>query len=257
MYPEHKPHHTFKFPKIFIFCVTFTQASKTTRIQNMRSALILVVVLSIGFVSGTACKPQQDAAKANNAPSASPSETVSPSAASDASAGQVPQTSAGQPKTIRDFFMLLPEKYFVLEGCVREKDKDCRKARLDYLKTFTEVEDTANGYFKGGCDGAQSCIEMTIFKKPDGSYLVAVSTESEMVIEQHFLDYADGKWTDAAGRVIPEFSKKNIYQLPRQGTTMSVFEKKVTEKGDDYEIAEKGTKLYDLVWKDGKFSIKK
>lgn len=161
------------------------------------------------------------------------------------------------PKTIRDFFIQLPEKYFVIEGCDKTKDKDCRKAKIEYLKTFTQVEDTANGYLKGGCDGGQSCIEMTIFKKPDGFYLVAVSTESEMVIEQHFLDYVDGRWTDAAARVIPEYSKKNIYELPRQGTTMRVFAKKVIEKGDDYEIAEKGAKLYDLVWKGGKFTIRK
>lgn len=166
-------------------------------------------------------------------------------------------TDPATPKTIRDFFMLLPERYFVLEGCDKTNDKDCRKAKIDYLRTFTQVEDTANGYLKGGCDGGQSCIEMTIFKKPDGLYLVAVSTESEMVIEQHFLDYADGRWTDAATRVIPEYSKKNIYELPRQGTTMRVFAKKVIEKGDDYEIAEKGTKLYDLVWKEGKFTIRK
>jgi hypothetical protein len=75
------------------------------------------------------------------------------------------------PKTVRDFFMLLPEKYFTLEGCDREKDKDCKKAREDYLRTFGEV-DIPNGYIKGGCDGGQACIEMAIFKRPDGTYLV-------------------------------------------------------------------------------------
>lgn len=165
--------------------------------------------------------------------------------------------ASGEPRTIRDFFMLLPEKYFVLEGCEREKDKDCSKAKLDYLKTFTEVEDTANGYLKGGCDGGQSCLEMTIFKRPDGTYLVAVSTEGEMIIEQHFLDYAGGKWTDVGAQIIPEFSKKNLYELPRKGTTMTVFSKKIIEKGDDYEVAEKGSRLYSLVWKDGKFSKSK
>lgn len=165
--------------------------------------------------------------------------------------------SADQPRTIRDFFMALPEKFFTLEGCERAKDKDCRKAKLDYLKTFAEVEDTANGYLKGGCDGAQSCLEMTIFRKPDSTYLVAVSVEAEMMIEQFFLDHAGGKWADVGADVIPEYSKRNIYELPRQGTTVRVYEKKVIEKGDDYEIAEKGPKKYDLIWQNGKFQIKK
>ncbi len=165
--------------------------------------------------------------------------------------------STNQPKTIRDFFMLLPEKYFLLEGCERIKDKDCQKAKVDYLKTFTEIEDTANGYLKGGCDGAQSCLEMTIFKRPDATYLVAVATSAEMMNDYYFLDYTDGSWTDVSATVVPRFSKKNMYELPRKGTTVKVFAKKVIEKGDDYEVTEKGEKLYDLEWKSGKFAIKK
>ena len=64
------------------------------------------------------------------------------------------ESQTNQPKTVRDFFNLLPQKYFLLEGCEPAKDKNCQKARAAYLKTFLEVEDTANGYLKGGCDGA-------------------------------------------------------------------------------------------------------
>ena len=166
-----------------------------------------------------------------------------------------PERVASEPSNVMEFFAALPEKYFTLEGCDRAADKDCSKARADYLKTFTEVSDVPNGYFKGGCDGAQSCITMAIFKRPDGKYLVGVATAFEMGNEFHFLDYAGGQWRDASAEV-PEFSPKNWYELPRVGTTMGVFEKKVIEKGADYEVTEKGRKLYDLVWKDGKFSKK-
>lgn len=160
------------------------------------------------------------------------------------------------PKTVRDFFMLLPEKYFVLEGCERKKDKGCKKAKLEYLKSLAEIEDTANGYLKGGCDGGQSCIEMALFKRPDGTYLIGVATWGEMLYDHFFLDYKDGVWTDVSSKVMPEFSKKNIYELPRYGTTVKVFAKKIIEQGDGWEASEKGAKLYDMEWKDGKFTKK-
>jgi hypothetical protein len=219
--------------------------------------MMKAILLTIGlFAVALACQPKQ----ANTAPPAGGSEPGNSAVADSSAKGAEPKpepTAADGPKSIRDFFMLLPEKYFVLEGCERENDTDCRKAKLDYLKTFAEIEDTANGYLKGGCDGAQSCLEMTIFKRPDGTYLFAVSAESEMTIEQHFLDFGGGKWTDVSTQVVPEFGKDKIYELPRRGTTVTVFAKKVIEKGDDYEVAEKGARLYSLVWKDGKFSKSK
>lgn len=162
-----------------------------------------------------------------------------------------PQTK--EPKTVMDFFALLPNKYFNLEGCFPDVDKNCRKARAEYLESFTDVEDVKNGYFKGGCDGGQSCIEMTIFKRRDKSYVVALTTSAEMMDETYFLDYKNRVFSDISTKIVPEFSKKNMYELPRYGTTVKVFAKKVIEKGVDYEISEKGKKLYDLEWKEGKF----
>ena len=166
------------------------------------------------------------------------------------------EPSSDGPKTVRDFFMLLPEKYFTLEGCERETDKGCKKAREDYLKAFGEVVDVQNGYIKGGCDGGQACIDMAIFKRPDGSYLIGVATFAEMQNDNYFLNYKDSTWTDVSSTV-PEFSKKNMYELPRHGTTVKVFAKKIVDQGPDFEASEKGAKLYDLEWKDGKFTIKR
>lgn len=158
----------------------------------MQTKILAIVLSAVCLVSG--CVKKVDGGEAGNGSGG----TRSGAAGSEEVSQKGPEpTSAvgasGEPRTIRDFYMLLPEKYFVLEGCEREKDKDCRRAKVDYLKTFTEVEDTANGYLKGGCDGGQRCLEMTIFKRPDGTYLVAVSTEGEMIIEQHFLDYDGGR----------------------------------------------------------------
>ena len=158
-----------------------------------------------------------------------------------------------QPKTVRDFFNLLPQKYFTLEGCEPAKDKNCDKARKEYIETFLETEDTANGYWKSGCDGAQSCLTMALFKRLNGTYIVAIQTEFEMGSDNYFLEYKGGKWFDISTQVIPNFSKKNYYELPQKGTTIEVFKKKTV----DTDMTEKGAKLYDLVWNAGKFSIKK
>ncbi len=161
-----------------------------------------------------------------------------------------------EPKTVMDFFALLPEKYFTLEGCFRENDKDCRKARAEYLKNYKEIEETKNGYFKGGCDGGQSCIEMALFKRPDNSYVIAVATFSEAFEENYFLDYKNGVWTDISEKIVPEFSKDKRYELPRFGTSVKVFSTKLIEKDGDFEIREKVKNIYDLEWKDGKFTKK-
>lgn len=175
-------------------------------------------------------------------------------AGSRADAEPTPVSPKTGPRTIRDFFTLLPEKYFTLEGCDRETDRGCVRAREEYLKTFTEVEDVRNGYFKGGCDGAQSCIEMAIFKRPDETYLVGVGTFAEMMNEFYFLDHANGEWKDVSADVVPGFSRSCWYELPRYGTTMRVFEKRIVEKTNEFEISEKGKLLYSLAWKDGKFT---
>jgi len=157
-----------------------------------------------------------------------------------------------QPKTVREFFNILPQKYFTLEGCDRTRDRNCEKARRQYLENYLEIEDTANGFWKSGCDGGQSCLTMALFKRPDNTYIVALMTEFESGFENYFLDYKNGKWTDISAKVVPDYSRNRIYELPQRGTIIQVF-----AKDSSNEMSEKGKKLYDLVWKNGKFSVKK
>jgi hypothetical protein len=224
---------------------------------NMKTAIFL----SVAIISFFACETGRSGTEPNTAEVNSASrQTEMPSAGgsneTNSEAGEIASAPQVVPKNVREFFMLLPEKYFTLEGCERDKDKDCRRAREEYLKEFAEV-DLANGYIKGGCDGGQACIEMAIFKRPDNTYLVGVSTFAEMMNDYYFLDYNGGKWKDVSAEVVPQFSKKNMYELPRNGTTVQVYAKKIIEQGPDFEASEKGKQLYDLVWKDGKFAVKK
>ncbi len=167
----------------------------------------------------------------------------------DSNQAETSETQTKQPRTVRDFFNLLPQKYFPLEGCEPQKDVNCERARREYVKNYLEVEDTANGYWKSGCDGAQTCLQMALFKRSDTTYIVAVQTLNETEETNYFLEYRDGKWSDISAQVIPDFSDKNIYELPRKGTIVKVFKKNFPEP----EYSERGAKIYDLEWKDGKF----
>jgi hypothetical protein len=113
--------------------------------------LILSLLFVVIMGSCIARKPTNEAPAEHHL---SENETVS----SELAGGQVIETaeSSSGPKTVRDFFELLPDEYFLLEGCDRQTDNDCKEARREYLKNFTEIEDIRNGYFKGGCDGAQA-----------------------------------------------------------------------------------------------------
>jgi hypothetical protein len=153
-----------------------------------------------------------------------------------------------QPKTVRDYFMLLPESYFSFDCCYHLPPS---RRKIEYLKRYLFVEDSENGYMSGHGDAAQEGFEMALFKRPNGSYLIGFYTFGEGGIEETpwvvFLDYKAGRWTDVSRREIPEYSpEKNDYRLPRKGTTIEVFEK-----------AEERVprKLYDLVWSNGKFAI--
>ena len=180
---------------------------------------------------------------------------VAPAAGQRPAGGASSGPRTQQPRTVREYFVLLPQKYFPLEGCVDNPTKrDCDRARAQYLKTFLEVEDTANGYMRGGCDGAQSCFHMALFKRPDGTYVVGLTTSSETIETSYFLEYARGNWRDVGPRVVPGYGEDKVYELPRHGTTVEVYENRKVV-GEDYR--QRGRKLYNLIWAKGSFTIEK
>lgn len=153
------------------------------------------------------------------------------------------------PRTAREYFMLLPEKYFDIECCGGVTNK---KSKAQYLKQYLKAEDNANGYLSGYGDAAQEAFAMSLFKRPDGSYLIGFYTRGEGGVEDTpwtvFLNYSGGKWTDVSRKVVAGHNKeKYIYELPRKRKQVVVFSK--SEMGDGY----KGKRLYSLDWKNGKF----
>lgn len=159
------------------------------------------------------------------------------------------QSVKSTPKTVRDFFMLLPEKYFEV-GC-------CEDTKESYLKAYLDVEDTANGYMKGGAEAGQGGFEMALFKRPNGDYLIGLYSFGEMWDDFYFLEYRGGKWFDVSKKVIPDYGKYRWYELPRNGTTVKVYRKTLLEEEEGVTVGERQEKLYDLEWKNGKFVINK
>lgn len=225
---------------------------------KLTAVILMCLLWSIacaGTATRTANRNESEASSGSKVESNAISATgnSAENAGSDLDISENANEQTKEPRSVRDFFNLLPQKYFTLEGCEPAKDKNCERARREYIKTFLEVEDTKNGYWKSGCDGAQSCLTMALFKRPDASYIVHVLTEFEMGEDSYFLEYKNGRWTDIGAQIVPEYSAKNTYVPPRYGTTVEVFKKNFPEP----EYSERGAKIYDLEWKDGKFSIKK
>ena len=160
------------------------------------------------------------------------------------------------PQNVREFFMLLPNDYYFVQRCDTEKDKTCRRAKLNYLRRYAKRINVKNGYLNGGGeDGEEGVLTMRLFQRPDKTFLVGLDILEDGISNFHyFLDYKDGVWTDVSAETAPEFSKKNIYLMPRVGGIVKVYAKKIIEAADSYEISERGAKLYDLEWKDGKFT---
>lgn len=141
------------------------------------------------------------------------------------------------PRTVVDYYMLLPEKHF--------EDPDTRR---ELLHGGSAIVDIRNGYIHTWGDGAQPALDVCLFKRPNGSYLVAVGNnypgdptwEPSLV----FYAYQGGRMVDVTATTLPRrFNKSLGYELPRYGTTIKV-------------VTEAGKRVYDLVWANGRFNVK-
>jgi hypothetical protein len=156
------------------------------------------------------------------------------------SSSTVAAQSSTEPRTVVDYYMLLPNKYF-------EADRDQRLHWMLDPKRGAIV-DIRNGYLYAPGDGAQTDIYTCIFKRNDGAYLVAVNYNDKDGVFETFLDffvYERGNLTKVTKSVLPvPFSKDLFYELPRHGMTI-----RVTNAS--------GKRLYDLVWNQLVFRVRR
>lgn len=165
------------------------------------------------------------------------------------------------PKTVVDFYLLLPAKYITPLAKVKKRD------------ALIETRDVANGYLKLANNGVaadwEGWAEIALFKKADNNYVVGVvNGECATICTSgvEFLEYQNGKWREVTARVMPKISNKMIvdayrkqlpeetdppytsYELPQQGTVMRLN----ANVGGDGDVL-----LYELKWNGAKFEIKK
>jgi hypothetical protein len=138
-----------------------------------------------------------------------------------------------KPVSVMDYYMLLPQEYF-------EVPLASRKNLID--ASGGGFVDKANGFLFAQGDGAQPSLDVALFKRKDGSYVVAVHSDTTDEIDG-FLDFYEwnGKKLVRVPNLLPKpFDSKFTYKIPRRGTTIAV-------------ASVKGSKRFSYKWNGTKF----
>ncbi len=190
----------------------------------------------------------------------------------------------GNPKNIKDYFLLLPDKL------INNLSLEQRKFMLQTKEVIELIEkeiyfsidtlDYKNAYMRisGLSDGEGQNIELTYFVKSDKSKLIAVNiTQWDMVSEVsslNFYTYNNSKWTNVTSEVIPKidinsFVNKKVEMksgpikiiLPQNGKTIKVdldmdaLSEWINKK--EYSKIKNNLSCtnFDLLWRDGTFVV--
>ncbi|MEP6903867.1 MAG: hypothetical protein ABJA66_19245 [Actinomycetota bacterium] len=142
------------------------------------------------------------------------------------------QTKTTAPRTVTEFYLKLPAKYLKILEAISN--------RRNLIKT----EDTANGYLRLESKDREGWGEVALFKRVNGSYIVAVTEYSCAPVcdgNLTFLDYKNGKWKElellprytvgdlrtafhgATGRQPSEDEmNEQVFELPRKGKEITL-----------------------------------
>lgn len=165
-----------------------------------------------------------------------------------------------QPKTVTDYFLAMPAGIYSVDN---EGNEIKNKSKLiSFRKSLIKIEDIKNGYLR--LEGVwEGWAEIVLFKKTDGSYVIAHAESGCGPGCGGFVDfytYSAGKWKEVTKQVFPHISQKaamrmfNLkkkksdepadenfmfyYLLPRVGRTLEVACNVCTEDGEDFVFME-------------------
>jgi hypothetical protein len=144
------------------------------------------------------------------------------------------------PKTVLDYYLLLPDKYF-------EANKEQRvKWMLDSRRGA--VVDIKNGYIYAPGDGAQTSLYVCLFKRPHGFPLVAVKShpsDTQEYTRLDFYEYKHGALVEVKETVLPvKVNEEFKYTMPRYGKSIEVRN-------------QRGRRIYTLSWSGRRFVLKR
>jgi hypothetical protein len=167
-------------------------------------------------------------------------------------------SSIAQPKpmTILDYYLALPQKYLRYAGGDSAKE---RSAAL-------YINDAENAYLQARQPNGEFYSSLALFKRPDGSDLVAVENREcarGCNEEFYFLAYENGQWIDVTAKTLPVINPMEIRGVlekqfkPREGFEPHIMHR-LSSGGASIEVSEyrSGVHLGRLEWIGGEFVFK-
>jgi hypothetical protein len=164
-----------------------------------------------------------------------------------------------QPRTVIDFYLALPGGIYGIEGTQEselpgfESDfffyanerNEAKASILKYRKSLIKIEDSKNGYLRLESNEWKGWAEIALFKRVDGSYVVAISQvrcEQDCTGGIIFATYKSGHWENVTKQVFPS-SSQGYYRLPRIGTSIDLICGDKSDKSCHF-----GEKLAEFQW---------
>ena len=166
-----------------------------------------------------------------------------------------------RPKTVTEFYLALPTSFNVVKNLEQSPFRDgfffndfysnerntSGAEIMKFRKSLIKIQDVQNGYMR--LEGTwEGWVEIALFKKADGEYLVALSQVAcgpGCQGDVMFLTYKKGVWTNVTKQVFPSSpsSDRGYFKFPRVGTTIDLI------CGDDGgEDCKDGSKLAEFKW---------
>jgi hypothetical protein len=138
--------------------------------------------------------------------------------------------NTSNPKTVLDYYLLLPLGYAGVEDEARAKHR--RQEFLDSLH-YGSILDIPNDYIRYKGDSGWPNICVALFRH-SGRVLIAVFDYGYDGSDPglNLLRYESGKWRDVTEAMLPPgLGPHDNYELPRYGTTIPVANRQETKRG--------------------------
>ena len=171
-----------------------------------------------------------------------------------------------RPRNVTEFYLALPGSINGIEGTQNseipgfEDDfffysnarNESKSSILKYRRGLIKSEDLRNGYLRLESREWEGWVEIALFKKADGSSLLAISQVACApgcnggIL---FLTYLNDRWKNVTSQVFPiPKQRANYYELPRIGTSISLV---CGDAGN--QSCRNGEKLAEFQWDRNKF----